>query len=68
MRYKTVTPDGWEIKPGDTLRSFRGEEYIYKSCYHKGPPSNGHVVVTKPGSTHDEVYYPSVFNCKVVPK
>lgn len=70
QEYKAVTPDGWEIQRGDTIRSNGGDEYIFDYCYSKPPPSTGRVVVRPKGeaSNHAQEFYPGVFNLRVVPK
>lgn len=70
QEYKAVTPDGWEIQRGDTIRSHHGEEYIFDHCYGKPPPSTGRVVVRPKdeASNYTLEFYPGVFNLRVVPK
>lgn len=67
QQYKAVTPDGWEIKPGDSLVDFRGQEWWYTGCYHERKiiVSENKDDVNDPRSTRE--FYPSVFNLKVVP-
>jgi hypothetical protein len=32
--YRTFRSDGTEVKPGDTITTFRGEEVTYTGCKH----------------------------------
>jgi hypothetical protein len=68
QEYKAVTPDGWVIEPGSTVRSFRMEDWIYVGCSHNGHAASTGRVIVERSDVGQREFYPSVFNLKVVPK
>jgi hypothetical protein len=64
QQYKVVTHDGWEIKPGDRIRDFRNEDWVYVGCTH--PRKLTAKLPDKMDSAHVREFYPNVFNLKIV--
>lgn len=62
-----INSDGNEVEAGDTVISFRGEEFTVAESIGRPPhkPSSTGRIHTKFGNSRME-YFPSVFNCKWV--
>jgi hypothetical protein len=64
-KYKVII-NGKEVKPGDKIKDFRGDEHVFKGVTNPGTPfggMNGKIRVIQ-GDGEME-YYPSVFNAKL---
>jgi hypothetical protein len=67
---KLVREDGTEVKKGDTLVSSRHQHYTFDYISRfPGNGSNGKIVVHSGAGLYEQTleYYPSVFNCKIIP-
>lgn len=67
VKYKAML-NGKEVKPGDKIKDFRGDEHIFKGITNPGTPfggRNGKVCVDF-GDGSSVEYYPSVFNIELV--
>lgn len=67
IKYKAML-NGKEVKPGDKIKDFRGDEHIFKGITNPGTPfggRNGKVQVDF-GDGSSVEYYPSVFNIELV--
>lgn len=55
-----------EVKKGEKIISFRGEEATLLDFYSKGASSSGRVVVKWQGADKNTYeYYPFVFDCEI---
>lgn len=66
--HKVINRRGREIRPGDTVRSFRGEDAIFRLLTRvpgDGTATEGKIIVDEPGWEGAE-RYPSVYNLRVV--
>lgn len=64
--YRVTDKQGKSVKRGDTVTSFRGENFTFISV-SRGPEYNGtaKVIVGIPGEGHTREYYDRVFDLTV---
>ena len=53
-----------EVKIGDWIKDFRGDEVQVLGYYQRPAPSTGRVIVKDKFGEHE--YYPGVIGCKIV--
>jgi hypothetical protein len=64
--FKLVNEEGLEVKVGDKVKCFRGEEYELKGFTPpKHSASTGRVYVKKPDNEYGRDFFPSVFNLSI---
>jgi hypothetical protein len=61
MKFKVYTLAGDEIKPGDRITSFRGEEFEFVDCIHPRKITVKH----HPNSDWVRELFPTVFNLNI---
>lgn len=66
--HAVIRADGVEVRPGDTVRSFRGIDAIFRSLTRvpgDGTATGGKIIVDEPDWKGAE-RYPSVYDLRVV--
>lgn len=68
LTHAVIRADGTEVRPGDTITSFRGIDAIFRSLTRvpgDGTGTNGKIIVDEPDWAGCE-RYPSVYDLRVV--